>query len=199
MRALPEYIGGARRTVIEATSRGNILVFRGEAGRFTDLQGEHERLGQALRRMCTVRWQQEGAYIGLHVRRGDFNATARTPDDWFARSLQSLRARIGAQIPARIVSDSEDAGLQRLLREPNVTLTRTGAPLGDLLGLADARVLLASGSSFSAWAAFLGGMPAATQADHSLAWFGVQPRTFLGHFNPDEQSSDFLKAAAAAF
>jgi hypothetical protein len=199
MRALPEYIAGPRRTVIEATSRGRIRVFRGEAGRFTEFDDAEQELGQALHRICTVAWPRATDCIGLHVRRGDFSARARTPDDWFLSALRSVRAHVGALVPARIVSDSSGAGLQTLLREPNTTLVRTGAPLGDLLALASARVLLASGSSFSAWAAFLGGMPAATHSDHSLAWFGVPARSFLGHFNPNEQSSGFLQAAAAAF
>jgi hypothetical protein len=199
MRALPEYIAGPRRIVIEATSRGSIRVFRGEAGRFTDLHDAQDELGQALQRICTVSWPRATDCIGLHVRRGDFSLRARTPDNWFVDALRAVRAHVGALVPARIVSDSSESALQTILREPDTTLVRTGAPLGDLLALAGARVLLASGSSFSAWAAFLGGMPAATQSHHSLAWYGVPARSFLGHFNPDEQTGGFLQAAAAAF
>jgi hypothetical protein len=199
LRALPEYISGARRLLIETTSRADIRVFRGEAGRFTELDGKADDLLAALRKMSTLSLPIERAYVALHVRRGDFSATARTPTEWFISALRALRAEAGRDVPALVVSDSDAADLADLLREPAMKLARTGSPLADLLILAGARVLLASGSSFSAWAAFLGGMPAVTQPQHSLAWFGVRARSYLGHFQPGANNSSFLRAAVAAF
>jgi hypothetical protein len=198
MRALPEYISGARRMLIEATSRSSIRVFRGEAGRFNDLHGHETQLYEALSRISTSRVDLPKHYIAMHVRRGDFSEQARTPLEWFLAALRSLRAATHADIPVRIVSDGTAADLAILLSERNVQLVRTHVPLGDLLALAGARVLLASGSSFSAWAAFLGGMPAATQPGHSLEWFGVRPRSYVGHYHPDADNAEFLDAAAAA-
>ena len=199
IRALPEYIGGARRLLIEATSRGDIRVFRGGAGRFDDLHGDEAELLAALRAMSTRSVFREGSYIGLHVRRGDFNAAARTSNQWFLAALRAVRSAAAWEVPALIVSDGTATELAELLREPAVRLARTGSPLADLLVLAGARVLLASGSSFSAWAAFLGGMPTATQPAHSLAWFGVRARSYLGHFDPHTDNAAFLSAASAAF
>jgi hypothetical protein len=200
IRALPEYIGGARRLLIETTARADIRVFRGEAGRLADLDdGEAAGLLAALRHMNTRPLPGAATYVALHVRRGDFSDSARTPAEWFLAALRALRAEAGRELPAMIVSDSAAAGLTDLLREPAVELARTGSPLADLLVLAGARVLLASGSSFSAWAAFLGGMPAATAPPHSLAWFGVRARGYLGHFQPGGHNAAFLRAAVAAF
>lgn len=199
IRTLPEYVSGARAAVIEATSRGNLLVFRGEAGRFADLQGHEAVLKDALQRMSTAVLPPIEAYVGMHVRRGDFSAQARTSDAWFIAALRAIRIRIGREVPAIIVSDATQRELQSILRESNVRLLRTHAPLGDLLVLAGARLLLASGSSFSAWAAFLGGMPGATAPEHSLGWFGLRARSFLGHFDPGQDNSQFVEAAAAVF
>ncbi len=199
MRALPEYVSGARRTWIEATARANVLAFRGDAGRFTALHDHEQTLRHALERICVVPPPADSAYIGLHVRRGDFSATARTQNSWFVTALRAVRAHLGSNVLAKLVSDGAASELRDLLAEPNVSLVRTRVPLADLLILARARVLLASGSSFSAWAAFLGGMPAVTHPAHSLAWYGVKPRSFLGHFNPDHKNADFLNAAVAAF
>jgi hypothetical protein len=91
IRALPEYTGGARRLLVETTSRGNIRVFRGEAGRFHDLHGHEGPLLAALRRMSTRSLQPGTAYVGVHVRRGDFGASARTPTEWFISGLRALR------------------------------------------------------------------------------------------------------------
>ena len=199
MRALPAYIGGARRSVIEATSRGEIRVFRGEAGRLNDVQGGEAELLAALRAMSTRTMKVDTSYIGVHVRRGDFSAAARTPLAWFAGALRAVRAAVGREVVAIVVSDGKAGALHGLLREPAVTLARTGSPLADLLLLAGARVLLASGSSFSAWGAFLGGMPAVTQSQHSLAWFGLRAGGYLGQFEPQVGNREFLDAAAAAF
>jgi hypothetical protein len=199
IRSLPEYISGAKRTWIEATSRANIHVVRGEVGRLNDLHGHEAELGRALHAMSTRSVGIDVPYVGLHVRRGDFSASARTPMRWFIDGLRAVRQVVGRDVLAVVVSDAAAADLREVLSEPAVRLARTGAPLADLLVLADARVLLASGSSFSAWAAFLGGMPAVTQPEHSLAWFGARARSFLGHFDAGGNNQEFLRAAEAAF
>jgi hypothetical protein len=199
LRALPAYIGGARRLLIETTSPDEILVFRGEDGRLADLHGNEAELMSALQRICTVRLPARAPYVGMHVRRGDFSDAARTQLSWFAGALRSVRRKLHQDVDAVVVSDGSARDLAELLAEPNVELVRTGVPLADLLVLAGARVLLASGSSFSAWAAFLGQMPAVTHRDHSLAWYGARAYGFLGHFDPAHENDEFLRAAAAAF
>src|SRR5688572_12833906 len=199
LRALPEYLSGMRRMLIETTSREEIVFFRGEEGRLGELHGNETELLTALQRICTVRLPLRVGYIGMHVRRGDFSSAARTPLSWFVASLRALRRKLRKDVPALVVSDGTAGGLAELLAEPQTQLIRTGVPLADLLALSDARVLLASGSSFSAWAAFLGGMPAVTERDHSLAWYGARARSFLGHFDPAHDNTEFLRAAAGAF
>ena len=208
IRALPEYITGVRRTLVEATSRREIRFFAGEAGQFRDLTGAHEVLHDALKRMATRRLQIDGAYIAAHVRRGDFarvtseevrtRGAARTPIEWFVQAFRAVRQAAKSDVPLLVVSDGREADLRKLLDESNVHLVRTAAPLSDLLVLSGARVLLASGSSFSAWGAFLGGMPVATHPGQSLGWFGVPVVSWLGEFEPGAGDSSFVRAAAAA-
>ena len=199
LRTLPEYIGGARRLLVEAMSPADILVFRGEAGRLADLHGHEIDLLTALQRISTTRAPVHKAYVGMHVRLGDFSDAARTPLSWFLSALRAIRGKIGAEVPALVVSDGSKADLAEVLAQPRVQLVRTGVPLADLLVLSQARVLLASGSSFSAWAAFLGGMPAVTHEAHSLAWYGARARSFLGQFDPAHGNDEFLHACAAFF
>jgi hypothetical protein len=196
MRALPEYIGGARRMLIEATSPGDINVFRGEGVRLQDLHGHEDLLHHALRRISTARPSLPAKYIAMHVRRGDFSDAARTPLEWFVSALRAVRNATSPAVPAVIVSDGLERDLSVLRNEPNVQLVRTHVPLGDLLVLAAGRVLLASGSSFSAWASFLGGMPTVAQPGHSMEWFGVRARSFIGHFDPRANNDAFLHAVA---
>lgn len=196
MRALPEYIDGMRRVVIETTSRGKIREFRGEGVRFQDLHGHERLLHAALRRISSSKVKLPPKYIAVHVRRGDFSDAARTPIEWFRDALRATRNAITNGIPAVVVSDGAVRDLVKLTNEPQVILVRTHVPLADMLVLAGGCVLLASGSSFSAWAAFLGGMPAVTQPGHSLEWFGVRPRTFVGNFAPGENNQAFLQVVA---
>ena len=202
MRALPEYISGVRRARIEATSSSRIDVFRFESARFAELTGHEDLLHETLRRICTVAVPAAVPVIGIHVRRGDFRmagltelqteGAVRTPTTWFVATLRLIRQTIGP-LPARVVTDGREADIADLLREPDVQLVRTGAPLGDILTLSSARVLLASGSSFSAWAAFLGGMPTVSHPGQSLVWFGIEPRAHLGFFDPDDPDPSFLR------
>jgi hypothetical protein len=208
IRDLPEYISGSRRAVIEATSRNDVLVFRGEAGHFHEFAADHALLFDALNRMASRRLHVQRPYMAAHVRRGDFvrvsadearrRGGARTPTEWFVASVRSVRAVLNTSVPLLVVTDGREDEIRPLLAEPNVQLVRTGAPLSDILVLAGARVLFASGSSFSAWGAFLGGMPTATHPGQSVTWFGVPARDWIGEFDPDAGDDGFVRAAASA-
>jgi hypothetical protein len=109
---------------------------------------------------------------------------------------------VGRDVRAHIVSDGTPQDLAPLLALPNVELVRPGCAISDLLVASRARVLLASGSSsFSAWAAFFGGMPAASHPGQPLTEWGLaavesgSPRLELDLERPDP---GFLAAAATA-
>jgi hypothetical protein len=113
----------------------------------------------------------------------------RTPVSWFSKALASLRQQLGRSTPAFVVSDGNRDDLAELLDEPAVQLVQTGSAIGDLLALSRARILLASGgSSFSAWAAYLGEIPSIAKPGQSLAWFKLAQANgaFVGEFTPGE-------------
>lgn len=62
-------------------------------------------------------------------------------------------------MPAQVFSDFNDAELRRLLDRPLVKRADYGSGLGDMLGLASSRALIASGSTLSMWGTFLGQVP----------------------------------------
>ncbi len=169
-----------------------MVVFRGERDHFESLTGWHAVLLQQLRAMTRERWLQRAdqvgeVRVGIHVRRGDFVEAAseedfilkgavRTPLDWFVESIAAIRRMLGYAVPALVVSDAPDRLLADLLKEEAVTRADTGSAIGDLLVLSQAKLLLASGgSSFSAWAAFLGQMPTVSYPGQSLSWFKIVP------------------------
>jgi hypothetical protein len=168
------------------------VVFSGETHHFRALSGWDEVLLQELRAMTREQWlnrvdQFDVVSIGIHVRHGDFvEATSeqdfilrgaiRTPMVWFVESLAAIRQLCGFAVPALVVSDASDRALADLLQMEAVTRVDTGSAIGDLLVLSKARLLIASGgSSFSAWAAFLGQMPTVSYPGQSLTWFEIVP------------------------
>lgn len=106
----------------------------------------------------------------VNVRLGDFTSPAvncqpgpdsynhRTAIDWYIGAIQELRDSFGAEWPAYIVSDGTDDELRALLRLENTHRLKV-ENLAGLLTLSRAHILVASGSTYSMWASFLGHMP----------------------------------------
>jgi Glycosyl transferase family 11 len=175
-----------------STASNQIVVFKGAKDHFGALTGWDEVLLEEIRAMTRGHWLRRAdalgeVAVGIHVRRGDFveasseqdfvlRGAIRTPLEWFIRSLVEVRERCGIAVPAVVVSDASDQALAELLQEEGVTRADTGSAIGDLLILSKAHLLIASGgSSFSAWAAFLGQMPTVSYPGQSLSWFTIVP------------------------
>jgi hypothetical protein len=117
----------------------------------------------------TPNWGR-GDYAAAHIRLGDFLAArpdqvvsgrvdnVRIPLHWYQRVIEQVR-KIHPDLPIQIFSDGRESELSDILSIPGVTLRREPNDIGDLLALAQARLLIGSNSTFSRWAAFLGDMP----------------------------------------
>jgi hypothetical protein len=114
----------------------------------------------------TSRWRP---YVAMHLRLGpDFirpennphgvTNIVSTPVDWFASAAKSIRAA-GWEEEIVVCSDGRDEELAPLLTQPGVVRSTATNALADMLILAGARLVVGSGSSFSAWGAFLGDTP----------------------------------------
>ena len=181
-----------------------VVVFEGERDHFQRLRGWHQVLHEQLTAMTRDKWLVGNLHlgttypIGIHVRCGDFlrpksaaelytSGGVRTPLEWFVESLRWIREQVGEAVGAFVVSDGKPAELEPLLAEPNVIRLNSGSAVGDLLSLAKASVLIASGgSSFSGWACFLGQMPTVSHPGQSLQWFklGNEKGVYVGEFDP---------------
>ena len=198
-----------------SNGRSVIKVFTGERDRFRQLNGWHEFLNAELHGITRPKWrdaveQIKDVPIGMHVRMGDFAAPGSDPDNphqrvahsWYLESLRAIRAAAGCSVPAIMVSDGREDELQDLLAEENVALVRTGSAISDLLVLAQSKVLVASaGSSFSAWAAFLGQMPSIAHPSRSLDWFNLRNdrNCYVGGFDPVDPPESFLRQVETIF
>lgn len=121
-------------------------------------------------------------FLGVHIRLGDFatvgieelesgRGNRRLPLIWYQRVIENIRKGMGMEIPVRIFSDGTTEQLGELLSLPKTVLQKQGTSIGDLLIMADSSVFIASASTFSMWASFLGQMP--------TVWFKGQIKNLL--------------------
>lgn len=104
--------------------------------------------------------------VNVHVRLGDFavnrNALNAGRDNirigigWYVATVRKLKALLGEEIRFNVFSDGTDEELADLLALPGVKRVFFGNSMADILGLSRAPLMIASGSSFSLWARFLG-------------------------------------------
>jgi hypothetical protein len=109
--------------------------------------------------------------ISAHVRLGDFRQAqsaadlvsgeggVRLPLTWYVRVIERVRKHLGRLAPVFVFSDDYDAELRPLLQMPNTRRLSFGSSISDLIALSRANVLVASNSTFSMWASYLGRPP----------------------------------------
>jgi hypothetical protein len=108
--------------------------------------------------------------VVVHVRRGDFRpatmdqiergeGNSQVPMKWYLSVVEKLRFALNETVSTLIVSDGSDSELSEILSLGPSQRLHPGAAIQDLLVLASAGVLIASGSTFSMWGSFVGRMP----------------------------------------
>jgi hypothetical protein len=131
--------------------------------------------------------------ISIHVRLGDFTTpdslnlltdannhrqyNYRIPLGWYINVVEKIRKCLDKNITVNIFSDGSNEELKPLLELGNCRRLSFGSSISDILALSRSRILVASGSTFSMWASYLGRMP--------VVWFRGQLRQKLYHDNPE--------------
>lgn len=117
-------------------------------------------------------------FIAIHIRMGDFIYTDnedklrsgvwnhRIPLRWYKSIINKIRKE--TDISIYVFSDACDNELKEILDLENCKRVYFGSAIGDMLALSNARLLVASASTFSMWASFLGKTP--------TIWFPGQMR-----------------------
>lgn len=149
---------------------GGVAVFEKFIGSFTSISDIHETVRENLLSICARDNFSEfdfSASIAIHVRLGDFNKVSekallegkhdsRLPIEWYCEILKGIREIAGRQVKAYIFSDGTDEELKILTDMPSTQRLTFGNALNDIFALSNAPLLVASGSSFSMWARYLG-------------------------------------------
>lgn len=176
---------------MHAAGEGDVVNVSGMKGLFEPLAGYNTLILSRLQSILTpsvkasVHETSRGSYIAIHVRLGDFGTNAqsalgpsrgqnntRIGIEWYVNALQAVRQSLGDDdYPARVFSDGADHELKELLMCKGVERCTSGSAVGDILCLGRSRVLIASASTFSMWASFLG--------QPFTVWFPGQMRSQL--------------------
>jgi hypothetical protein len=152
-----------------------VVVFEGLGDYFEAVRDHHQYVRDQLLLMTRPEHKAGLTHdfrhsISVHVRLGDFGPPAgtavlppgsctRLPLAWYRHVILQIRAAADADVPVHIFSDGTDEELAPLLQLPRVRRLTFGSSIADLLALSRACVLIASGSTFSRWASYLGRMP----------------------------------------
>lgn len=160
---------------LDAPPAGDGLVtFAGMGRLFEPLRGQAPIVLEALARITRPALRpaaRAAPFLAVHVRRGDFSTPAgpgvlsgghhnyRIGIEWYLEALRALRGQAGGAAPAVIYSDGTDEELAPLLAEQATTRSPSRSAITDLLDMSGAAALVASGSTFSMWASYLGQVP----------------------------------------
>lgn len=177
-----------------------IIDFEGIEGFFESIMNDHEfvfdeLIGMTQQRHLKALNRDFRDSMTVHVRRGDFSqpkdksditsgrCCMRIPLQWYIDVVQETRRRLRRDLAVYVFSDGKDHELAGLLELPEVQRLDFGSSIADLIALSRANVLVASGSTFSMWASYLGRMP--------VVWHAGQLQQRLYPYRPDaEQECD---------
>ncbi len=153
-----------------------VVMFEGMDGHFKQILEDHKLVLGELLKMTHEQHKKRFPQsllktIGVHVRRGDFikpqshhvlergDTNFQIPLSWYTRQIGQVRDAIGSHVSVNIFSDGTPEELSELLALENVSRVNFGSSISDLLALSQSGILIASGSTFSMWASYLGRMP----------------------------------------
>lgn len=163
-----------------------IIYFKGLQKYFNPIKGRNEEILSELKKYTKNRYLPRKIpkeFIGIHIRRGDFSIPIsdeilfsggynnQIKIDWYISILNKIRNKLGYNIKAIIFSDAKKNELIKISTLPNIEISISNTAITDLLILSNASIMIASGSTFSMWASFLGQVP--------CVWFPGQRRDFL--------------------
>jgi hypothetical protein len=179
------------------SNRNTIRTFEGWPGMFEPLRGKSNELHRELVRITRHQYLPRSVvstpFIGIHVRRGDFRVpdetdlqkgvvNIRIPLEWYIKTLSKLLDGLEFQAKVLVFSDGSDDELADLLAMPGVERSKETEAITDMLLLSEAQIMIASGSTFSMWASFLGQVP--------CIWYPGQCRQRLLNSNSNEMEPE---------
>jgi len=183
--SVSEHVGSGAKPVLVCVHNA---VKDNEKKSFAQVIGHGTFLREELLAMTRPQYRperQHAPFIAVHVRLGDFKkpsgdvdpaaTNTRLPIDWYGDRLEALRNALKEDVPALVFSDGSSADLAPLLAHKSVTQVPRQASVTDLLQIGQGAALIASGSGFSLWGAFLGNAPRISYPGQSIVPIDEDP------------------------
>lgn len=152
---------------------GDIIITEGMGTMFSDILKYHNLIYSKL--LSIYKNQQFDNLImkfdvhnsiAVHIRFGDFKKSknlndinTRQPIEWYVDAILAVRKKLNFDIRVNIFSDANDIEIGKVLALPSVFRIVGNNALDDIFLISKHRLLIASGSTFSMWASFLGQVP----------------------------------------
>lgn len=162
------------KTTLGCLSNRNVIFEFGpkwtQVTSFESLFPSREKIKAELTRMRPPQTRNPSlSYIAVHVRFGDLpfdgsevmngqrvRSHAKLPQNYYIDVIQEIKTSKGSDLEIRLFSDANDDELQDILKVSGVKRIRGNSALDEMLEMSEATVLIASCSTFSKWASFLG-------------------------------------------
>lgn len=151
-----------------------VVDFEGFDNCFQEIMNDSQAVYQDIVKNLNPKYQGALAFDGkssicMHIRLGDFTRASweevksgkhcsSIPIEWYVCMGTALREIVGKNVRIYVFSDGTDQELKPLLELENVERITFGSAIADILALSNAGIFVASGSSFSMWARYLGRM-----------------------------------------
>jgi hypothetical protein len=162
-----------------ATNRDMVVEFHNAVGDnekifFHEIHGHQDLVRSALMDMTKSKYlpaTSELPHIAVHIRGGDFAApksndqltsggqNLRIPVSWYAEMITGIRSISSFQVPVIVYSDCADNEISEVLKLSHTVRSNQTESITDMLAIANATLLVSSGSGFSRWGSYLGQVP----------------------------------------
>lgn len=175
------YVLLTKKNVDEKDSKlskeGNVIVFSGMKGMFSELIGYSDYLrnellsGLLVNRISDLEKKYKcKESVAVHIRMGDFRVAkideivsgannVRLPMSWYISLINEIRNMLGKQLQINLFSDALDSELSEILSIPGICRISDNSAIEDMILMSQHKILVASASTFSMWASFLGQVP----------------------------------------
>lgn len=145
-------------------SVSGIIVVEGLKKYFIDLHTHNELIKSKIIAILKPKWlngynEIEKNSIGIHIRLGDYGYDNRIQLHWYLKMMDIILELASKPIVFNVFSDGTLKELESVLKYPNTKYLNYGSAISDILALSQTKLIIASDSTFSAWAAYLGQVP----------------------------------------
>lgn len=160
LRMLPRIDGDELESSVVYPSRRVIVVSKDEG--FRPVINDHDYIREKLLSIVSEGIRSavshdRGAYIGVHVRRGDFKGISQDlPTEWYISVCRYLRKEYSESLPVRVFSDATNKELEEFSQLRDCKIMPKAPAILDLFLLSQSRYVVGTSmSTFSLWASYL--------------------------------------------